>query len=484
MTRTFKLLSVAVLTTLALAGCGSSGSGSSALDAALSYFPASSPLIVSVATDPNSQAIKGAQALENKFPFASLGTAAGKSKLQQIGINYDADIKPLLGNPIVFGATGTTVNRSLGRQFLVAWVTKDQDKLKALLKKVPGLRSSGTQNGATLYSLGSQAVLAVNGATMLVAPSAGDIQAAFGRHAHASTSAHAPSSLAQNSVVNVFGDISGLLSAPSAAKARSIPWVAALRSYATSITASSSGLSFSYRIDTTGRSLTSAQIPIAPGSSTAQFAGNLPITVSVVNPAHVLAFAESVEQTANPAKYQQFLTRQAALKAKTGVDLNSLFALLSGDLIFNTDRKTFLARVGVSDGSAAASDLAKLATAPEGLFTTPTQVRSLGGGFYSVAMGGTTATVGVAGNQLLLGWNKSGGVAPSDLQAYGSAPATPAGGKGAVAFRINLQSLLGSLVGNSMPSVAQSALKMLGALTGTTSATSSALTGQASLAVS
>src|SRR5436305_368755 len=119
-----------------VAGCGSSSSSSSnPLTTELSYLPSGSPLILTVATDPNGGAIKGVNALIGRFPLASIGVGALKSKLQQSGVNYDGDVRPLLGNPVALAVTGSSVSTHLTTNVLVVWVTKDADKLKSLVQK-------------------------------------------------------------------------------------------------------------------------------------------------------------------------------------------------------------------------------------------------------------------------------------------------------------------------------------------------------------
>src|SRR5205085_3270803 len=86
---------------LLVAGCGSSSPASSPLSTALSYFPKDSPFVMSVQTDPNSPAIKNEEAMTRRLPLASSGEAALTSELAQFGINYDADIRPLFGNPLL-----------------------------------------------------------------------------------------------------------------------------------------------------------------------------------------------------------------------------------------------------------------------------------------------------------------------------------------------------------------------------------------------
>jgi hypothetical protein len=100
-----RALVLVLLAALAVAGCGSSSSGSSSpINNELSYFPAGSPFVISVATDPSSSAVKGAQALVNKFSFAAFGESALIAKLQQLGINYQSDIRPLLVTPSMTGS--------------------------------------------------------------------------------------------------------------------------------------------------------------------------------------------------------------------------------------------------------------------------------------------------------------------------------------------------------------------------------------------
>ena len=85
---------------------------------ALSYVPANSPFVIAAATTSNS----GGQALINRVPNLALAETALFSKLRQVGIDYNADIRPLFGNPIV---GGLELQGASGRpnQFIAAWVT-------------------------------------------------------------------------------------------------------------------------------------------------------------------------------------------------------------------------------------------------------------------------------------------------------------------------------------------------------------------------
>src|SRR5947209_7886289 len=125
---------LAVLLALVVAGCGSSSS-SDPLKTSLSYFPKNSLFVMSIQTDPNSSAIQSLQSLLHRFPAVTFGEAALTARLQQLGINYDTDIRPLFGNPAVIGVASPSAAGARSR-FLVVWETKDQDTLKNLIKKL------------------------------------------------------------------------------------------------------------------------------------------------------------------------------------------------------------------------------------------------------------------------------------------------------------------------------------------------------------
>lgn len=472
---------------LVLAGCGSSSSASKPSDARIaeySYFPAGSAFVMSVATDPNAPSIKQAHALEGHFPLAAFGQSALMAKLSQLGINYQADIRPLFGDPVTVGATTSTLSGTASSQFLVAWVTKDATKLTALLKKLTGIHSSGSRDGATLYSTGSAATVAVSGATLIFAADPAVVNAALDRHAHGGGLSSAEVSretagLPGDTLVETFGNLSSVLSSASAAKARAVPWVAALRGYGAAISATSSGLTFQYHLDTTGRALNSSQLPFASGAAVPNLIGSAPISVGIHDPAQIFAFAEGAEQATNPAKYSTFLKRQAALKAKTGMDLNGFLRLLTGDLVLASDTHTTIGRVSVSDPAAATQALAKLASAPSGLFPNASSVKKLGGGVYSVKQGKRPVDLGVIGNQFVVG-----NTGAAQLRAYAVAPATPASGaRGAVAFRVGLTQVLHLALKQAPPKIVQTILASLGDLTGWSSASPSGINGSASIAI-
>lgn len=490
---------------VAIAGCGSSSSGSgsghsSPLATELSYFPTNTPFILTVTTNPSSSALQSAEKLlTERIPEASLGIPALlDQELQSLGLNYDADIKPLFGNPITIGATSSTFSGGSAKDdYLFSWVASSASGLKSLVSKLTrGSTSAGTRDGATLYQLGS-VELAVDGATAVLGPASG-VDSALDLHAHnlgftQAEYANDTTGLPQSTVMEAFGNLTGVLSQPSAEKARQVPWIAAIRSYGAAISTSASGLTFQYRVNTNGGALSSSQVPIAAGSAAPDLAGTAPITVGIKDPDQIVSFLLTTEQAVSPSSYAAFEARMAKLKKSEGIDLQSLTNLLTGSLIVGSDGHTTIGRATVSNPSTAASVLSKLASAPESVFKPGTKFTKLGGGFYQVKEPGSPVTLGVAGKPTLLTLGVTGNqlvlgkATVAQEKVFAAAPATSASfAHGSVAFSIALSTLLRSKLssaGAEGSAIGETLLSHLGNLTGWLAASSSALTGSATLAL-
>ena len=469
-----------------VAGCGSShtsGAPSPTLQT-LSYFPSTAPFVLTLQTDPASAGVKNTRALEQNFPQATLLKTAVFARLGQLGIDYNKQIKPLFGNPIAFGLLNAPSSGSQ-TQFLSAWMTKSQSALAALVKKLgPGLRHSGTHDGATLYTVDG-GTLAIDGPTVLLAHSTQDVDAALDRHKSgqgisSSRYARLTAGLSGGSLMQTFGDLTRALSAPGAAIARRVPWVAAIKGYGASISATPRAMTIQFHLDTTGQPLSASQLPLAAASPPPAVAGSAPIQMGLRGLRQSIQFLEATEQATEPAQYAKFTKRVGTLKRRTGFDLNAFLATLTGTLDISSDTKTTIGRIGVSDPATVTAMLKKLVAAPSLTFSKATRIRPLGAGLYSVhEPSSPDLTMGVVVDQLLLGK-----ATPAQIRAFAKTSAAPVPGTtGAVAYRIALQDLLHLALKGAPSPAAQQLLKMLGDLTGSLSATTSGLNGTASLAL-
>jgi hypothetical protein len=477
----------AVSLALIVGGCGSSSTPkvSSPSATELSYFAPGTPLVAAVQTNSRGAAIQNAEGLLGVFPLAKLAIPAIESELLPPDLSFQSDIEPLGGNPLMLGVLDVSGPSSLsGSSFLAVWITRSATKLATVVKAL-GLRTTGRDDGATLYGTSGSATFAVDGATLLFGSSAADIEAALNRHAHgggisSAAFATATASLPAHALVEAFGSPSSLLSSPGAAAARKIPWVAAIRSYGAAISAGSSGLSVQFRVDTTGGSLTPAELPIASGTTAPELAGTLPIVVGLSDPAQTLNFVVAAGQAAEPGALAQFTRRQNAAKAKTGYDLETFASLLTGQAIIETNLKTTVGRAQVSDPAGAARQLSQLPRVVRDIFHTATGISRLPGGFYAVKEAHRKSfNLGLVGDEFV-----AGVATPAQLKAFAAAPATAVpGAQGSVTVRITLLELLRLALKHTPSTLVQSVLATLGDVTGSASATPAGVTGHLTLGV-
>ena len=99
---------------IAVAGCGGdSDSGSGPLDNALGYLPDDAPLVITIDTDVEGSQFKAIQEIADKFPFSDQVKGQLQQRLESGDVSYEDDVKPLLGNEFVVGATdvNSIINR-------------------------------------------------------------------------------------------------------------------------------------------------------------------------------------------------------------------------------------------------------------------------------------------------------------------------------------------------------------------------------------
>lgn len=467
----------------ALTACGSASSSptSGPLSTELSYLPAGSPVVATITTDPNSAPVKNLGALLAKFQVANLIVSSLKQKLQQQGLSYDTDVKPLLGNPVAVGTVQTSTATGTKLKGVGVWVTNNANKLNTLVTRND--HKIGSHGGATLYTgRDGSSVLAVDGATLVIADTQALVTAALDRHANGggmtqSAYNQLTAGLPAGALVDVSGNVKALLATPQAAKARLVPWVAAINSYGVAISTTSTGMSVDWKVDTTGRQLTPSQLPFAAGSTAPALIAGGSGSFGIRDPAQIVSFIESTLQAVDPNEYGQFVAALGALRSAYGIDATGALGQLTGDLITAGQGQVSQIRAGVSDPASVSKTLAAVQAHIQA-FSPKVQMKPVGGGFYLVTSPTLTVNVGVVGSQLV-----AGNTSVAKLRAFAAEPTTPSTGHGAIAFNASLSQALKLTGGLVKSAEARLVVSELNSFSGWLAATPSALTGNLTLTV-
>jgi Protein of unknown function (DUF3352) len=398
---------------VAVAGCGGDDSGSGGLSSALSYVPADTPFAVAIDTDLGDDQYKSLDAILNRFPGADTIKSLLKAQLSmgQEGVDFDEDIKPLLGNPAVISATNVTsfLSDSDESGFVAALEVKDKDALDSLIEKT-GAKDEGEVAGATVYQ-DQDTSFAVKDDVVVLAGSRELLEAALQRADGGDSLSEDDfdkglDGLPGDALARVYVDVQGLLGQGEGARnARKIEWVDALRTLGLTISAQEQSIDVEFNLRTEG-DLTEEDLPLASGDQAAQVVQRPgEIGVGLRDPRQLVAFFESALQALDPQSYGDYEQGKRAISAKLDLDVDKdLIAQLTGNLsVSATIRGEFGIRAEVKDPEAFAKTVDKAARAlPELGSGLGVEGVRRSGDLYEVRLsGGSSFVFGMAGGALV-----------------------------------------------------------------------------------
>jgi Protein of unknown function (DUF3352) len=492
-----------VLLAVLIAGCGGGGDSGSALDSALSYLPKDAPFAVAIDTDLDGDQYQALQDLIKKFPFGGQLQDSLRQQLEQgSNVDFNDDVKPILGNPLVVGGTGTPLitSSSGGAGFVGAMQAKDQGALDDLIDKTKP-KKTGEESGATIYEANGT-VFAVKDDTVIFAGDAQQLTQALKRadgddHLDEDTFNDGLNGLPENALARVYANLEALLkSDPGAADALNIKWVAALRTLGATVVAKSDSIDVDFRVRTDG-DLTDADLPIAPGDEAPDvIKRDGEVGLGIRDLAHIVKFAESAGQAVDPAGFGDYAKAKATIDKQLGVSLDDdLIGQLTGDVAasISLDGK-FGVRAELKDPQAFKRTLAKVADVlpsfAEGAgFGKVTLVKPKGGQkFYALTQpDGDRVVFGVVDDVLVV----ANDPARADELASAQPTAVP-GAKGSVVLSADAQQIVNRLLGQFGPALGLGDLgglggalftRPLGDLNGSMSASADELRGKFTLAI-
>src|SRR5919108_3528808 len=232
---------VALACVAPLVACGGGEAGGGELDGPLGYLPEDTGLVVVVPTDIEGDQL---QRLDRKIVQPASEGRTLESLLREAAagsnLSWEDDLKPLLGNPLVIGtqsASGPFAGD--GGSITAAIETRDGEKLREVVEKLPGVERDGEESGADIYTETDPggSALAIEGDTLVVAQNRATLSLALEQRDSSGglTAEGLDEALADPSddaLVRARVTVTTLIAAldsSETAKLRSVPWFAALR---------------------------------------------------------------------------------------------------------------------------------------------------------------------------------------------------------------------------------------------------------------
>jgi uncharacterized protein DUF3352 len=479
---------------LAAAGCGSGSSsgGKSPLDNALGYMPKTAPVVFTLDTNMNDAQWKSLTANVKKFPFAAQVEDSLKSSISQSGLNYDKDIKPLLGNPLVFSVPTVQTALASNSEVVGAIEVKDKSKLGKLLSSGQDLHKDGTASGATLYKSSSDNTeLAQDGNVLVIANDRQQVVAALQQRDRSDRLTEdqfnsSLSGLPSDAIFRVYVNAQSLLNgSPASATARKVKWVGALQTVGLTASSKNDGIAIDFNAKTDSSQLSDSDLPLVPGDASppvvvrpGQIAGGIRGLDQTVR------WAETVAAVVNPSGYANFVKSKRKLSSKLGLNIDrDIIAQLSGNTSWTVDGSgNYAFRAAPKDPAAFQKTLTKFArVAPQ--FASGTGLKGArltrAGSLYKLTgKSGKTIYYGMVGN-VFAASNSAARLA----QIASGAPQPVPGAKGALAVYADIGKLAAQAISKAAGGGLSGAFggslvtAPLGALTGSASSSTSGLSG-------
>ena len=327
--RALKASVLAVCAALAVAGCGGGDSGSP-LETALSYLPKDAQVVVALDTDLEGGQYRSLNSMIEEFAFSGEIRDRLREQLPE-STDFENDIRPLLGNPLVVGLP------SAGGAAIGAAQVEDEDKLNELVEKEKA-RKVGEAAGAALYQSGATS-FATEGDVVTFAGNERDLRAALERadgddHFDEETFTSALDGLPEEALLRIYADVEALLKSDSgSARARRSQWIGSLRTLGQTVVAKDERLETAFRLRTEG-DLSEEDLPIASGEEApGVISREGEVGLGIRDLAHTIRFAERTAQAIDPSGFGDYAQAKRTIDTQLGVSLDDdLIAQLNGNL--------------------------------------------------------------------------------------------------------------------------------------------------------
>jgi Protein of unknown function (DUF3352) len=333
---------VACSVPLGIVACGGEQSTSGALDGALAYVPKDAPFVAAIETDLDGGQYDALDSILQKFPVGgSLEELLGEELNRSTeGIEFEQDVKPLLGNPFVVAGTSveTFAGGSGDGDFVAAIQVEDEGKLDELLQKTK-VEEKGQAAGATIYE-DQGTLFAVEGDMVVFAESEQPLEEALQRadgddHLDDQTFEDGLAGLPDDSIARIYADLQALIATdPDAVDARKVEWVDALRSFGMTASATEDAVTIEFNLRTDPEGLSEEDLPIAAGDEAPPIIRREgEVGFGLRDPSQIVRFAEAAGQAVDPQGFGEYARAKKTLDARLDIDIDQdLIGQLTGDV--------------------------------------------------------------------------------------------------------------------------------------------------------
>ncbi len=401
--------------TIALAGCGGDESASSPLDEALGYLSQDAGFALIASTDTDDY--QDFRDVAERFPFAGRAEDLLKQSLERGEVDFDDDIRPLLGNEVVIGTddNASFVDSEAETPFILAIETEDASVLEDLAED--GGERTGESEGYDLYEgQGGDTFLAIEDEVLVLSNDQETLDNALKQRGEDDRLTEddvepAFEDLPEDAPVKAYANVAALLAAsPQAEEALKVEWVDHIETLGLSVDAGEDAIALDWSLRTDSDGLSDDDLPIASGSESPQLLerdeGSAEVALGLRDPSQVIDFALATAKVVDPAGYAEFQSGKQAVGRRLGIDVDEdVLAQLTGNVaaVVSIDGD-FGVRAELADPDAFEGTLSKvmeeLPRLADGVTVTePKQ----GNRFYGVATeDGDSFAVGVAEDALVV----------------------------------------------------------------------------------
>jgi len=261
-----RVVLVLVLAVLALAGEARAQSPEG-VDGTLRYLPSDSAAAATFDTDLAGEELRGLDTKVRRVvgPMALLEGELRAVAREELGLDFDRDVRPLLGNRLVIGLTG------LGETDGVLGAIEVSDPARLLLLTRSGaVTPAGQSGGVPLFRLGDYAWAAVREDEIVLADSRETLVAGLARRTGGTGLGETElerriGELPRPSFVRGYVSSATVLAVSDEPGIERLPWVAALRTVGFTASAAGEALSAEAAANTDPSGLSTADLPLAPG---------------------------------------------------------------------------------------------------------------------------------------------------------------------------------------------------------------------------